>query len=334
MVRARSGSMAVGRSSGRKVITDQESKADISKAVRELTGLEKETLGKIVGLLEAEPERIFELWARLTSSEAKKAKPADKTKWNQTYCYWRQISKAWLGNLVAELGKDFGLTVKIMEDIDAADKDNVPRLCTLFWGFHPDELFPRPCLDRLVMKEYLTKVGDKLGSRWERLMSSKAVKDDGTIDWNLASPFTFKWEGGLAVSIHHDLMSKWHPVEIRLAESAVGKLDQTWTLTDLCDDRLAAVSKQMLHPKLHEFFMKEQVNDFMSLFDPEILGGMAKQIADRMSSKTDTLDILERNIFKKGELKKQEERTEKAKQRKPPKSTLTVKMSVPGGEVS
>ena len=113
-------------------------------ARRVLTPLEKDTLSKLVSHLEEHPEKIYTEFCRMTSSIAEKTRrSADTSEWNSTYCYWRQISKSWLANVIVSFSErgQTGLTTQFFDNFDVANPDGIRQLCVYLFGIRGDNCF-------------------------------------------------------------------------------------------------------------------------------------------------------------------------------------------------
>ena len=301
----------------------------VAKQGRDLSPLEKETLGKIHALLESEPDRIFELWARLTSTVPEKGskRGMESETWNPTYCFWRQISKTWFANLISELGESFGLTSKMIEELDFTDRETVPRLATLFFGIRGDELFPRPLIVKAVMRKWLIHVGDQLGSRWETFQRNGGEKD-GVVVLAKVSPFQFVTDAaGKIVGVSHDIINRHGNKDFGQVDGST-PLDATWTLLDAYDDRIASVGKRMLKPKLKEFFTDVQQGNLMKIWNVEDRDKLAKSLKDKFTSQSSKVQKLDKVALIKGAEKLKAQRVEQAKKRRAPKAGLAVALSV------
>jgi hypothetical protein len=178
-----------------------------------------------------------------------------------------------------------------------------------------DELFPRALINNAVMREWLIKCGDTLGCRWENFVYKGIVKEDGSISWNEACPYSMVFnKEGKVVGVKHDLLNRDNQLYGVVDETA--QLDPSWTLFDIFDDRAAYASKRMAKPKLHEFFTDEQQKQLHKYFDAVEREQWAKSIKARITSTVSQVEKLEEDILKKGALKAKQDRSEKAKARR------------------
>lgn len=169
-----------------------------------LSNLEQDTLAKIVDYLKANPENIYEEFCRLTSKPAETKNDAGY--WNETYVYWRSISKAWLSNLIVELAGSAGLTAKVLESVDEKNQDSVRYLCLLFFGIRGEETIPRACLHKVTMRKWLKERGEHLWKRYSTFISDGGLNKDNTINHMKVPLYKLTFDGEVAIKVSHKTM--------------------------------------------------------------------------------------------------------------------------------
>mmetsp|Transcript_54800 Transcript_54800/g.138439 ORF Transcript_54800/g.138439 Transcript_54800/m.138439 type:complete len:355 (-) Transcript_54800:129-1193(-) len=318
-----------GRRLLRRTSTEQ---SDIVKApkakARALTMTEKTTLQTMVEHFENNPDQICPEYCRITSSasEAKMAKVGrDPTSWNDTYCYWRSISKAWISNLVAELGSDFGVTEKLLDQIDHHDQTALWNIYETIFGFRKEELFPRPCIKQAVMRDWLIEMAKMMGNR-VKLLAACVDPDTGAMDWARWSPYQFVKTDDRVSHIKHDIVNA-NP-DTPLNDVGGHALDGTWDMTSLWSDRGAQIKKRMMKPLLIEFLTEPQQEALLALFDSNKRNEVAKKIGADHKTKQANLIKLEKESLVSGKEAIAAKKAESAKKRKGPSAPASIALHV------
>lgn len=97
-------------------------------------------------------------------------------------------SETWISNVIADIAGAHGLSASVMGSTDEADNDSIRRLALYFFGTHPSENSPRPCLDKVCVKKFLLDRAATLGTRQETLIKRGGLNKDNMLNWIKASP--------------------------------------------------------------------------------------------------------------------------------------------------
>lgn len=303
-------------------LSDDEPVVNSKAKARTLSNLERSTLDKIVGYFEENPDRIFEEYVRITEAGASSS-AKDEDCWNATYVYWKSISKKWLANLIASVGAPHGLTTDVLNEVDAKNADAIRLMCTLFFGVKKEEKFPRPCLVKEVMRDYLLWLGMRLGSRWTDFVSKGGIKKDHTLDWTKVTPFVLTTDkDGWVASVSHPLISAGEPQKM---DDSITIDAKSWQVIHPYCDRGCMLKNKMLSPKILDFFDDAEVKKFLLNWDEETRNTKAKELkAAYMARETGVSKLDNTDVLKKGEEQEKQKRIESAKTRKAPKSVVSV----------
>lgn len=285
----------------------------------------------ITDLLSETPERIFEEYARLTSKEATSKKCDDKY-WNQTYVYWKSISKTWLSNLICEIGGQYGLTQSVLDSIDEHDTNAIRQLCCHIFGVRAEEKFPRACLDKACMRHHLLNNANLLGNRYRTFIQRGGLAPDNSLNWVKAAAYVFEWREGKAVAMTHDkICGEKHTIDLTTVAISI---DTRWELVEPFDDRNARVRQSWLEPTLKDFFKESWAASFWTVFDDKAAAARAQSFKDGLDAPMQQVTNLDAETLVKGPAKRSAEAKAKAKQRTNPRAPLKVKFEIEGAAAS
>ncbi len=240
-----------GRAS-RKVVGDEDGKAEASSGKRPLKPVEKVTMGKITNYLQEHPDQILTVWANLENNLIQGGTKEDRDAgpmWHHTYMFFRKVPKYWYASFLVTEGHFDQGTIDL---IDARDKNSVRSIVIYFYGVPDNWPLPRRCLRKDVLVRFLRARGDLLGKRWTGF--HQHIRDDYSIDWNAAGPFALCWSAkndGDAPQQVQRIVYRQNGAEIAATKCTI---DTTWVAKNLWDDMNASVESGHSKPLLKEFF--------------------------------------------------------------------------------
>ena len=171
-------------------------KKDLQVMRKSLTSTDRAALQWINNYLVCNRSLILQVRADLEVGKVQKTvedgrvSKREKARWPDTYMTMGQIPKWYCADMLVDL---CGFDQQSVDQLDNCGHNLVKEVFTFIFGVGGSAYLPRACLDKKVMRLWLSKLLSLLGDRNKGLLDRFDTRT-GRIDWQKHGPFQYKWE--------------------------------------------------------------------------------------------------------------------------------------------
>lgn len=151
------------------------------QALKEINEHLRSSLEKLLGCLMAVKGSLFLGGTAGSTTKSRQLDP--ETPWPDGYSTVGQLPKVWLSAFLQRIEPAF--PDRVLERVNKADCESVRRLIFMGMGLHAGSPLPQECLCKRICTEWMEKLYDVLGKRFEGQWVDKFVGENGQINWQL-----------------------------------------------------------------------------------------------------------------------------------------------------
>lgn len=160
------------------------------QALKEINEHLRSSLENILGCLMAVKGSLFLGGTAGSTTKSRQLDP--ETPWPDGYSTVGQLPKVWLSAFLQRIEPAF--SDRVLERVNKADCESVRRLIFMGMGLHAGSPLPQECLCKRICTEWMEKLYDVLGKRFEGQWVDKFVGENGQINWQLGGVYKFQPE--------------------------------------------------------------------------------------------------------------------------------------------